>query len=183
MHVQKVVKRTGRVEKFSLHKLEHSISLAMKQANAKGNSREIAYHVVTELQKKQRKNAIDVDKIKNVTCSVLRKNGLHKACDYYMFVWLHSKPAKTKKVIKRDGRIVQFHPVRIFKSIQKSMKQAHVKNLLLAGKMTNEVIKIIDRKYKGKPVPVEFIRDTIEHILRKNKLHQAAKAYILYRYM
>jgi len=182
MRIEKVLKRNGRVENFSLHKLEHSISLAMKQANAKNNAKEIAHQVAAELHKKYRKK-VDVEKIKNVTCSVLVKNGLRKACDYYMFVWLHSKPAKTKKAIKRDGRVVQFHPVRIFKSIQKSMKQAHVKNLLLAGKMTNEVIKIIDRKYKGKLVPVEAIKDAIEFVLAKNKMPEAAKAYILYRYM
>ncbi len=183
-NVHKVVKRNGHVEKFAMHKLEHSIHLAMKQAKARSDSRKIAHNVVAELNKKYRKKkVVDVEKIRNITCAVLRKNGLRKTCDYYMFVWLHSRPAKTKKVIKRDGRVVKFHPVRIYKSMQKAMRHSHVKNLFAAGKMTNQVIAAIDRKYKGKPVPVESIKDTVEHVLRKNKMHDAAKAYILYRYI
>ena len=182
MKIRKVVKRTGRLEKFSLHKLEHSLHLAMNQARVKGDAKKLAHLVVAELHKNLKKDSVDVDKIRKTCVKVLRNHKMSKASDYYMFRWLHSKPSKTKKVVKRNGRVTKFHPVRIYKSIQKAMRQTHVKNLLLAAKMTTQVIASIDKKYKGKPVPSEEIRNEIEKVLKKNKHHNAAKHYVLYRY-
>ncbi|MBI2578826.1 MAG: hypothetical protein HYW26_03885 [Candidatus Aenigmarchaeota archaeon] len=92
-------------------------------------------------------------------------------------------PRKTMKVIKRDGRTEKFQPRKILGSIRKALAHAHESRPGLAEKLAKQAQALIARKYRGKPVPVEAIKETLEFVLVKNKLPKAAKAYILYRYM
>ena len=94
-----------------------------------------------------------------------------------------SSKRKTTKVIKRDGRAERFQYRKMLSSIRKAMAHAHVRSPDLAESLAKEAVGMINRKYKGKPVPVEAIKETVEFVLVKNKLPNVAKAYILYRYM
>ena len=185
MAIKKIKKRDGTIEKFDKKKLTKSIASACHQANFKLCPPEVlADDILKELEKKK-KDLITVEDVRSTACSVFKKNDMTGVCDTYMFVWLHSKKPKIQKVEKRDGAIEPFNSEKIFKSIQKSLHQSHIKDGKFAEKMTKEVIGILDKRFgKSKnSVPVWDIKDVIEFVLVKNKVPKVAKKYILYRYM
>lgn len=87
-----------------------------------------------------------------------------------------------RKVIKRDGRIVDFDPNRIRNAIAKAMisiGRYDEKNL---EKVVKYILKVLEEKYKEEKTPhVEEIQDAVEFSLMKFDLYDVAKAYILYR--
>lgn len=87
-----------------------------------------------------------------------------------------------RKVIKRDGRVVDFDPNRIREAIAKAMisiRQYDEQNL---EKVVNYILEVLEEKYKEKRIPhVEEIQDIVEFSLMKFDLYDVAKAYILYR--
>ena len=185
MAIKKIKKRDGTVEKFEFKKLTKSIRSACEQAKFKLCPPEVLADEVNKALEKKRKDTIDAEDVRSTVCSVFKKNNMHGVCESYLFVWLHSKKPKIKKVEKRDGTIEGFNPEKIFKSIQKSLHQSHIKDGNFAEKMTKETISILDKRFgsKKKPVPVWDIKDVIEFVLVKNKMPSVAKKYILYRYM
>ena len=84
-----------------------------------------------------------------------------------------------RKIKKRDGRIVNFNPEKIYNAIQKCTEdtgvQVNLKNL------TEYIVSIINHKYNGKRPTVEDIQDTVENALMERNHHELAKSYILYR--
>ncbi|MEM5802333.1 MAG: adenosylcobalamin-dependent ribonucleoside-diphosphate reductase [Candidatus Aenigmatarchaeota archaeon] len=86
------------------------------------------------------------------------------------------------KIRKRDGRLEAFNPDKIKNAISKAMKAVRMGNDKLAAKLANDVVKILEEKYKGRIPGVEDIQDIVEDVLIKNKLTKVAKAYILYRH-
>ncbi len=101
----------------------------------------------------------------------------------YNLVFLHIKGLKIKNVMKRDGRVVNFKMHNIFKSIRKAFSQAGVDDGKKCEDITKEVVNILNKKFAGKTVPVENIKETVEHVLVRRKLPKVARAYLLYRYM
>ena len=183
MAIKKIKKKDGTVEKFQFKKLNESISRACEQAKFKLCPPEaLAKDVLKDLEKKN-KRQIDVEDVRSAVCSVLKKNKMHNVCDTYLFVWLHSRKPKIKRVEKRDGSFQEFSPEKVFKSIQKSLRQSHIEDGNQAEKLTKEALSILDKKFSGKVVPVRDIKEVIEFVLVKNKLPGVAKKYILYRYM
>ncbi|MEM3546074.1 MAG: adenosylcobalamin-dependent ribonucleoside-diphosphate reductase [Candidatus Bathyarchaeia archaeon] len=86
------------------------------------------------------------------------------------------------KVIKRDGRIVDFDKNRIIEAIWKAFKATGLNDRVLAVKLGNEVVSILDEKFGFEHTPhVEQIQDIVEETLVKHGLYEVAKAYILYR--
>ncbi|MEM4396719.1 MAG: adenosylcobalamin-dependent ribonucleoside-diphosphate reductase [Candidatus Woesearchaeota archaeon] len=87
-----------------------------------------------------------------------------------------------KKIIKRDGSIVDFDIERIKLSITKAMQAVSKydeKNLDL---IVNEILKIIENVFDSKKEPtVEELQDIIELVLMKKGFFEVAKAYIIYR--
>ena len=90
---------------------------------------------------------------------------------------------KIEKVRKRDGRIVDFDPIRIRNAIYKAIMAVGEEDGELAEKLANEVVKILEDRFVGKIPSVEEIQDVVEEVLVKNGLYRVAKAYILYRQM
>lgn len=86
------------------------------------------------------------------------------------------------KVIKRDGRIVEFDESRIVEAIWKALQATKVGDRSLAERLGREVVGLLDEEFgESSTVHVEQIQDVVEKILIKNRLYEVAKAYILYR--
>jgi ribonucleoside-diphosphate reductase alpha chain len=86
------------------------------------------------------------------------------------------------KVIKRDGRIVDFERNRIIEAIWKAFKATGLEDRVLAEKLGDEVVNLLDEKFGlGYTPHVEQIQDAVEETLVKHGLYEVAKAYILYR--
>lgn len=83
-----------------------------------------------------------------------------------------------EKVIKRDGRIINFDKERIHNAIIQAMKETKEGvNEALASKITESIYKI-DRK----KLSVEQIQDIVENKLMASNRKDVAKEYIQYRY-
>ncbi|MBS7611437.1 adenosylcobalamin-dependent ribonucleoside-diphosphate reductase [Candidatus Bathyarchaeota archaeon] len=86
------------------------------------------------------------------------------------------------KVIKRDGRIVDFDKNRIIEAIWKAFKASGLEDRAFAEKLGDEVVKVLDDKFGLEYTPhVEQIQNAVEETLVKHGLYEVAKAYILYR--
>lgn len=84
------------------------------------------------------------------------------------------------KVIKRDGRIVDYDKSKIMIAIEKANKEVNEKE-----KATKEEIKIITKFIENlskKRILVEDIQDIIEQKLMEIGKYELAKKYIVYRY-
>ena len=88
---------------------------------------------------------------------------------------------KVEKVIKRDGRIVDFDVTRIENAIRKAMLATNSYNKEILEKVISYILLIINEKYKEKYPHVEEIQDIVEFSLMKYGLFETAKAYVLYR--
>jgi len=86
------------------------------------------------------------------------------------------------KVIKRDGRIVDFDYERIVGAIFKAAKAVGGEDRKTANKLALQVVKVINEKYANIGViTVEEIQDEVEKMLIEAGHAKTAKAYILYR--
>jgi ribonucleoside-diphosphate reductase alpha chain len=87
-----------------------------------------------------------------------------------------------KKIVKRDGRVVDFDKRRIEDAIRKAMVSVNRYDTDTLSKVMDYVIGAINKKYSGKVMPhVEDVQDIVEFALVKYDLYEVAKAYILYR--
>ena len=91
-------------------------------------------------------------------------------------------PQKVSKIRKRDGRIVDFNPQKIANAIHKAFNAVKIENGEYAEKLSREVVKIVEEKFKDKIPTVEDVQDIVEKVLIKNGYAEVAKAYILYRH-
>ncbi len=90
--------------------------------------------------------------------------------------------SKTTKVQKRDGTITDFDGLKISNAIFKAITATGQGDGVKSKKLTQEVIKILDRRFKKDEIPhVEQIQDIVEEVLILEGLVETAKAYILYR--
>ena len=79
------------------------------------------------------------------------------------------------KVIKRDGREVEFNKSKISNAIGLAMKRCNVENIDLCNKIANEIENL------HKDLNVEEIQDLVEKKLMASSYKEVAKEYILYR--
>ena len=85
------------------------------------------------------------------------------------------------KIIKRDGRIVDYDISKIENAIVKAMMslgEGDVRDCKKLAKITE--LELIEKFDKTLPT-VEDIQDTVERVLMKNGYENVAKCYILYR--
>lgn len=86
-----------------------------------------------------------------------------------------------KKIIKRDGRIVDYDISKIENAIVKAMMslgEGDVRDCKKLAKITE--LELLD-KFEDKLPTVEDIQDTVEKVLMRNGYENVAKCYILYR--
>jgi len=84
-------------------------------------------------------------------------------------------------ILKRDGRQEKFHREKITWAIFKAAKACGGDDFQRAEYLTDQVIEIVNQKYKDSIPDVEGIQDIVEKVLIENGHAQTAKAYILYR--
>ncbi len=80
------------------------------------------------------------------------------------------------KVIKRDGRTVEFDKRKIVEAILKAMQETDNVNKELANRIANDISKINEK------LSVEKIQDMVEEKLMSSKRKDVAKTYVRYRY-
>jgi len=85
-----------------------------------------------------------------------------------------------KKVIKRDGSIVDFDAGKVYQAIEKALT-ATDKDISLVRKIGDEVIKELELRFGNLKPNVEDIQDIVEKILISNGKYETAKAFIIYR--
>jgi ribonucleoside-triphosphate reductase len=88
---------------------------------------------------------------------------------------------KIMKVIKRDGRKVDFDSSKIANAIFKAFKAVGSSTFEDALSISQEVTDYLRKNFKDKAPTVEEIQDIVEQKLIEHGMSQAAKAYILYR--
>jgi len=89
--------------------------------------------------------------------------------------------AKIQEIKKRDGRIVIFEQERITNAIHRAIIAVKGRDGRAAKKISNEVLKVLERRFARRIPGVEDIQDIVEEVLIKNNLYEVVKAYILYR--
>jgi ribonucleoside-diphosphate reductase alpha chain len=88
---------------------------------------------------------------------------------------------KVSKVKKRDGRIVGFDENKIAGAILKALKAVKREDEDLARELSEEVVRLLNERFKDKIPSVENVQDLVEEVLIRNGYADVAKAYILYR--
>jgi len=86
------------------------------------------------------------------------------------------------KVVKRDGRVVDFDSARIREAIRKAMDSQKIFDDKLLESVSASVLDQLSKKFGSEKIPhVEEIQDIVESTLMDKGLKDVAKAYILYR--
>lgn len=87
-----------------------------------------------------------------------------------------------RKIKKRDGKIVDFNPVKITEAIWKAAQAVGGKDYRRAAELTDKVLVILEKELKRGEIPsVEQVQDAVEKVLIEDGHAKTAKAYILYR--
>ncbi|HEV7664008.1 MAG TPA: ATP cone domain-containing protein, partial [Chloroflexota bacterium] len=82
-------------------------------------------------------------------------------------------------IVKRDGRIVQFDPLRIERALSRCFAALNREPYTPLAELTLRVVNIMSAR-AGQPT-VEIVQDAVELTLQAAGEFEAAKAYILYR--
>jgi len=85
------------------------------------------------------------------------------------------------KIRKRDGRIVDFDSSRIRDAIHKAFIAVELGNGEKAEKITNEVVKLLEERFKEKVPSVEDAQNLVIQVLRLKGYQKVAKEYQNYR--
>jgi len=86
-----------------------------------------------------------------------------------------------KKVRKRDGRLVDFQQEKITEAIWKAAQAVGGRDRKKAEEISDEVVRVLNKKFKARVPTVEEIQDIVEKTLIERGHAKTAKAYILYR--
>ncbi len=93
---------------------------------------------------------------------------------------MHTKALLTK-IIKRDGRVVDFEPQKIIAAITKAGAAAQEFGPEMAQKLTMRVLNLAHQLAGQHHPAVEQIQDIVEDVLLTSPYKKTAKAYIIYR--
>jgi 2-phosphoglycerate kinase len=184
MNVLKIVKkRNGNLVPFRQKNIEKSLSKTFLHLGEKEPHlvRILAGSVTDNLKKKHRVT-VSVDEIRETIVAVLKENGLKEAAGIYDFVFLHIPKLGITTVVKRDGKHMTFYAHKIFKGVVKSLNQIRIEDPKKAELLTREIVMNLETEARSGIVTTEQIKETVEQILKKNKLAEAANAYLLHRY-
>ena len=86
-----------------------------------------------------------------------------------------------KKVVKRDGKIVNFNPEKIVEAIAKAGLATEEFKADRAKALADKVIKRAEETIKARTPNVEQIQDIVEQVLMESAFKKTARAYIKYR--
>ncbi|MEM5829254.1 MAG: adenosylcobalamin-dependent ribonucleoside-diphosphate reductase [Candidatus Aenigmatarchaeota archaeon] len=86
------------------------------------------------------------------------------------------------KIIKRDGRVVDFDKIKIAEAIWKAAQAVGGKDKQRAYFLADKVVELLKAQLKPGEIPtVEQVQDLVEKVLVEHGHYKTAKAYILYR--
>jgi len=87
-----------------------------------------------------------------------------------------------RKIRKRDGKVVDFNPIKITNAIWKAAQAVGGKDYRKAAYLTDKVIEKLENELKKGEIPsVEQVQDFVEKVIIEEGHAKTAKAYILYR--
>ncbi len=85
------------------------------------------------------------------------------------------------KIMKRDGRLVDFNPERIKNAIHKAFVAVELGNGEKAEKLTWQVVRLLEERFKDKTPSVEDAQDAVIEVLKINGYEKVALEYQDYR--
>ena len=88
---------------------------------------------------------------------------------------------KLESVKKRSGEIVPFDAKRIFEAIKKAVDVTREVSDADIVKITQDVLKRLDKKYDGQTPGVEDIQEIVIQTLMDARAYKTAESYIIYR--
>ncbi len=88
---------------------------------------------------------------------------------------------KLPKIRKRDGSIVNFEQQKITDAIQKALVAVELKDGTKANKISDEVVKILEKNFVKKIPSVEDVQNIVIEVLRKKRYKKVADDYSAYR--
>ncbi len=86
-----------------------------------------------------------------------------------------------EKIVKRDGRIVDFNSEKITQAILKAGRATGEFDIEVAKKLTVRVLNLAYQLIRDRTPTVEEIQDIVEEVLISSPYKKTAKAYIIYR--
>lgn len=86
-----------------------------------------------------------------------------------------------EKIMKRDGRIAKFDPVMIKNAVHRAFLAVELGDGEKAGKITHEVVRLLEERFKNVIPSVEDAQDAIIEVLMKNGYEKVALEYKAYR--
>lgn len=86
-----------------------------------------------------------------------------------------------KKIVKRDGKIVNFNPEKITAALEKAGLATGEFKTERAKALTEKVLRVAEETIKTRTPNVEQIQDVVEQVLLDSSFKKTAKAYITYR--
>ena len=86
-----------------------------------------------------------------------------------------------ESVKKRSGEVVPFDAKKIFDAIKAAVAVTHEVSDADIVKITQDVLKRLDKKYAGQIPSVEDIQDIVIQTLMDSKAYKTAESYIVYR--
>jgi len=89
--------------------------------------------------------------------------------------------AKISEIRKRDGSIVKFEQQKITDAIHKAFVAVELKDGIVAKKISDGVIKILEEKFVGKIPSVEDAQNIVIEVLKKRGYKRVADEYSEYR--
>jgi ribonucleoside-diphosphate reductase alpha chain len=89
--------------------------------------------------------------------------------------------SQIERIVKRDGRIVNFDAGKITEAIRKAFVATRGGLGEPAQRLSDEVVRILETRFKRKIPTVENVQDVVEEVLQRQGYSDIAKAYILYR--
>ncbi len=85
------------------------------------------------------------------------------------------------RIRRRNGRLAKFDQERITTAIYQAVTAVSEEDGKLSQKLSNQVVKILNRRFKGVVPTVEDVQNIVEEVLIRADLTEIAKAYIIYR--
>ena len=86
-----------------------------------------------------------------------------------------------KKIVKRDGRVVDFDSNRIRDAIYKAFIAVELEDGKKAEGISREVVRLLEEKFDGKTPSVEDAQDLVVEVLKKEGYEKVAREYQVYR--
>jgi len=85
------------------------------------------------------------------------------------------------EIKKRDGRIVKFEQRKITDAIHKALVAVHQKDGKIAKKLSDSVVKNLEKRFKGRLITIEDTQNVVIEILDKKGFKKVAEEYSSYR--